>query len=51
MTAFIGFVKDDGTLTLDAPAAFRAFYRRFAGDEIEVGLIYLTPLSDRSRKE
>jgi hypothetical protein len=36
MTAFIGFVKDDGTLTLDAPAAFRAFYRRFAGDEIEV---------------
>lgn len=36
MPAFLGFVRDDGTLTLDTPAAFKAFYRRFAGDEIEL---------------
>src|SRR5688572_7424832 len=34
--SFPGFVTDEGKLTLDFPAAFKAFVRRFAGDEVEI---------------
>lgn len=36
MSAFMGFVSEEGKLTLDSPAAFKAFYKRFAGYEVEV---------------
>ncbi len=33
---FYGFVTDAGQLTLDHQAVFRAFVKRFAGDEVEL---------------
>jgi hypothetical protein len=33
---FRGFVEPDGTLSLDHKAAFRAFVRRLAGEEVEL---------------
>lgn len=34
---FLGLVRDDGSkLDLDYPAQFKAFIRRFAGDEVEI---------------
>jgi hypothetical protein len=38
MSTFHGFVDRDGKLTLDHPKAFKAYYQRFAGDEIEIDL-------------
>jgi hypothetical protein len=33
---FLAFVDRDGTCTLDHPAAYRAFIRRLAGEEVEI---------------
>jgi hypothetical protein len=38
VSTFHGFVDQDGKLTLDHPKAFKAYYQRFAGDEIEIDL-------------
>jgi len=34
--SFLGFVTDSGDLTLDNRAAFRAYTKRLAGEEVEV---------------
>ena len=36
MAAFVGFVDEHGKLTLDSPQAFKAFYSRMKGEEVEV---------------
>jgi hypothetical protein len=36
MNTFIGFVTPEGKLLLDFPSAFKAFVRKFAGDEVEL---------------
>ncbi len=48
MAEFLGFVNDAGKLSLDFPAAFKAFARRFAGEEVVLTLTKLrTKRSDR----
>jgi hypothetical protein len=36
MNTFIGFVTPQGKLLLDFPTAFKAYVRKFAGDEVEL---------------
>lgn len=48
---FVGFVEDDGRLTLDHKAAFLAFVKRFRGEEVELELRKRrTKRSDRQNK-
>ena len=38
MSTFTGFIDDAGKLTLDSPAAFKAYAKHLAGNECEIDL-------------